>query len=98
MQKINLGSGEQKEPWFIKINPNGRVPTIVDRSRNDFPIFKTSAILLYLQQHYDKENKFAFDREEDPNSFSDMLQWIFFAVCQVRAGNKGNSLWLMYAL
>ena len=56
------------------------IPTLVDRSRNNFNVFESAAILLYLQQHYDKDNKFAFDRETDPDNYSEMLQWIFFAV------------------
>ena len=80
VQSIDIRSNVQKEPWFIKLNPNGRIPTIVDRSRNDFSVFESAAILLYLQQHYDKDNKFAFDKDTDPDNWSEMLQWIFFAV------------------
>lgn len=69
-----------QEPWFIKLNPNGRIPVLVDHSRNDFVIFETAAILLYLVQHYDKTHSFWFDPEKDSNSYSEMLQWIFFAV------------------
>lgn len=76
-----MSANQQKEPWFIKLNPNGRIPALVDRSRNNFNVFESAAILLYLQQHYDKENKFAFDRDADPDNYSVMLQWIFFAVC-----------------
>ncbi|KAI0751422.1 glutathione S-transferase C-terminal-like protein [Daedaleopsis nitida] len=76
--KIDLSKNTQKEPWFIKMNPNGRIPTLVDRSRNNFVVFESAAILLYLQQHYDKENKFALDPATDPDDYSEMLQWIFF--------------------
>lgn len=79
-QKINISKNTQKEPWFIKLNPNGRIPVLVDRSRNDFVVFETAAILLYLQQHYDKENRFGFDKDKEPNDYSEQLQWIFFAV------------------
>ncbi|KAF9534849.1 glutathione S-transferase [Crepidotus variabilis] len=78
-QKIDISKNTQKEPWFIKLNPNGRIPTIVDKARKDFPVFETSAILLYLAQHYDKEYKFWFNPETEPNEYSDMLQWLFFA-------------------
>ncbi|KJA30135.1 hypothetical protein HYPSUDRAFT_32229 [Hypholoma sublateritium FD-334 SS-4] len=77
--KINMSINQQKEPWFIKLNPNGRIPTIVDHTRSDFAVFETAAILLYLAQHYDKDHAFWFDAETDPNSYSEMLQWIFFA-------------------
>ena len=69
-----------KEPWFIKMNPNGRIPVLTDRSRGNFNVFESSAILLYLAQHYDKGHTFWFDAEKDPDDYSEMLQWLFFAV------------------
>ncbi|KAI0770324.1 glutathione S-transferase C-terminal-like protein [Fomes fomentarius] len=78
VHKIDLSKNTQKEPWFIKLNPNGRIPTLVDRSRNNFAVSESAAILFYLQQHYDKENKFSFDKDKDPDSYSELLQWIFF--------------------
>lgn len=89
VEKIDISTNIQKEPWFIKLNPNGRIPVIVDHSRNDFVVFETAAILLYLQQHYDKENRFGFDRIADPDNFSVALQWIFFAVSR-RVEDAGN--------
>lgn len=62
------------------MNPNGRIPVLIDRSRDHFTIFETAAICLYLAQHYDKEHKFWFNPETNPNEYSEMLQWIFFAV------------------
>jgi len=79
VESINLRTNRQKEPWFIKLNPNGRIPVLVDRSRNDFVVFETAAILLYLVQHYDKDSKFVFKADTQPNDWSEMLQWIFFA-------------------
>jgi glutathione S-transferase len=70
----------QKEPWYIKLNPNGKIPVLVDHLRDDFTVFETGAILLYLAQHYDKEFKFSFDPILQPNHYSEMLQWIFWAV------------------
>ncbi|KAI1792847.1 glutathione S-transferase C-terminal-like protein [Ganoderma leucocontextum] len=79
VQSLDIRTNVQKEPWFIKLNPNGRIPTIVDRSRNNFNVFESAAINLYLWQHYDKENKFGFDPKTQPDDYSEMLQWIFFA-------------------
>lgn len=80
VEKIDISTNRQKEPWFIKLNPNGRIPVLVDRSRNDFVVFETAAILLYLEQHYDKERRFTFAAETQPDEWSETLQWIFFAV------------------
>lgn len=100
-KKVNIRENEQKQPWFIKLNPNGRIPVLVDGLRDvasnhasflsdslteawqNFAVFETSAILLYLAQHYDKDAKFSFDPVKQPNDYSEMLQWVFFAVCRV---------------
>ncbi|KAJ6509882.1 glutathione S-transferase [Mycena vitilis] len=79
VERIDISTNRQKEPWFIKLNPNGRIPVLVDRSRDDFVVFETAAILLYLADHYDKDKKFYFDSKTNPNEYSELLQWIFFA-------------------
>ena len=35
--------------------------------------------MLYLAQHYDKENKFTFDPVKEADDYSELLQWVFFA-------------------
>ncbi len=39
---IDFSKNEQKAPNYVKLNPNGRIPTIVDRSNNDFVVFESS--------------------------------------------------------
>lgn len=86
VEHIALRTGKQKEPWFIDtLNPNGKIPVLVDRNRpsttgaEGFAVFETAAILLYLSQHYDPEHKLWFDVAKQPEDYSEMLQWIFFA-------------------
>jgi glutathione S-transferase len=74
---INLGKDEQKTAEFLKTNPNGRIPAIIDHSRSSFPVFESGAIFLYLAEHYDTEFKFSFN---DANEKSECLQWLFFQV------------------
>ena len=88
VEHISLRTNRQKEPWFINtLNPNGRIPVLVDRNRptttgaEGFAVFETAAILLYVSQHYDPEHKLWFDVAKQPEDYSEMLQWIFFAVC-----------------
>lgn len=45
---IDLMQGEQKHPAYLKLNPNGRIPAIVDRDENDLAVFESGAILVYL--------------------------------------------------
>jgi len=76
-QGIDIGKNVQKEPWFIAINPNGRIPALTDYNNNGgFNVFESASILLYLAQRYDKDRKFSF--EPGSNDESEALQWIFF--------------------
>ena len=72
---IDLSADEQKSSSFLKINPNGRIPAIVDHSRNSFAVFESGAIFLYLSEHYDRDFKFCF---EDQDEIIDMMTWVFF--------------------
>ncbi len=45
---IDLGKREQKQPDFLALNPNGRIPVIVDRDEDDLAVFESGAILVYL--------------------------------------------------
>ncbi|KAK4237966.1 hypothetical protein C8A03DRAFT_44251 [Achaetomium macrosporum] len=58
----------QKPPWYTALNPNGRIPTIVDHDRGGFAVFETAAILTYLARHYDPEHKFSFPVDSDDYS------------------------------
>jgi len=48
LHPINLTALEQKRPEFLAMNPNGRIPVLVDRDAGNFAIFESGAILIYL--------------------------------------------------
>ena len=49
---LDLQKGEQKEAWFLDINPNGRIPAIVDVGDGGarVPVFESGAIMIYLAE------------------------------------------------
>lgn len=69
---IDFSKKEQKSDWYMKLNPNGRIPTIVDRSNNDFVVFESGAILWYLAE---KNGQFLSPDEDER---SETLQWVMF--------------------
>jgi glutathione S-transferase len=47
---VNLSKNEQKEPSFLAINPNGRIPAIVDRDLGNLAVFESGAIMIHLAE------------------------------------------------
>lgn len=72
VHRLDLGAGQQKQPWFLKINPNGRIPAIVDRDAGDFPVFESGAVLLYLAEKTGQLLPSDFKRR------SRVIQWLMF--------------------
>ena len=72
VHEIRLGEGDQKKPDFLKLNPNGRIPAIVDRDAGDFAVFESGAILIYLAE------KTGLLMPTDTKGRSLVLQWLMF--------------------
>ena len=70
--RIDFGKKEQKEDWYLKLNPNGRIPTIVDRDNGDFAVFESGAILIYLAE------KTGLLMPSDVKGRSLVIQWLMF--------------------
>lgn len=69
---IDLAMKEQKQPWFLEINPNGRIPAIRDRDEEGFAVFESGAILIYLAE------KTGRLMPADRKGRSRVLQWLMF--------------------
>ena len=79
--RIDIGKGDQFTPEYLEINPNNKVPTIVDHDPLDggppFPVFESGAILIYLA---DKTGQFL---STDLRARSQTLQWVMFQMGSV---------------
>jgi glutathione S-transferase/GST-like protein len=74
LRALDLGAREQKEPWFLAINPNGRIPAIIDHAADDFAVFESGAILVYLAE------KAGRLMPSDSKGRSLVMQWLMFQV------------------
>lgn len=72
LHALDLQKNEQKEPWFLALNPNGRIPAIVDRAEDNFAVFESGAILIYLAE---KTGKLM---PHDLKGRSRVIQWLMF--------------------
>ncbi|EEB05238.1 glutathione S-transferase Gst1 [Schizosaccharomyces japonicus yFS275] len=73
---LDFQKNEQKNPQHLKLNPNGRVPTLVDHLNNDYTIWESDAVLLYLTDRYDKQR--AISLPHDHPDYHHELQYLFF--------------------
>jgi len=74
---IGLTEGEQKQPDFLKICPNGRIPAIVDREEDDLAVFESGAIMIYLAE------KCGRYLPTDVRGRSRVIQWLMFQMGNV---------------
>lgn len=88
---INMLKGDQFTPAYLKINPNNKIPAIVDRKGpggKPYKVFESGAILMYLAE---KTGKFM---PKDIRGRSEVMQWLFWQVGGLgpMAGQKGHFL------
>jgi GST-like protein len=90
---IDIGEGDQFGSGFVDINPNSKIPALLDRSDPEHPqrVFESGAILLYLAE------KFGAFLPKDPSARTEALNWLFW---QMGAGpfvGGGFGHFYMYA-
>jgi len=69
---VNISEGEQKAPDFLALNPNGRIPVIVDREMDNLAVFETGAIMVYLAE---KAGRLL---PADVKGRARVMQWLMF--------------------
>ena len=88
---IKLHKLEQRNPDYLKLNPNGRIPTIVDRDEDDFAIFESGAILIYLAE---KTGKLL---PTDKKGRSLVIQWLMFQMAGIGPMQGQANVFYRYA-
>lgn len=74
VQRIDISKGEQFSPEFLKINPNGKIPALVD---GEMKVFESVAILIYLAEKYEKL------LPKDLKGRYETLQWCIFQCANI---------------
>jgi len=72
VRAISLTNLDQKQDWYVALNPNGRIPTLVDHDEGDFAVFESGAILIYLAE------KFGRFMPSDAKGRSRVIQWVMW--------------------
>ncbi|KAI9740624.1 MAG: hypothetical protein M1818_004588 [Claussenomyces sp. TS43310] len=75
---VDLPKSMQKEPWFLEINPNGRIPALTDTFTDGKTIrlFESGSIQQYLVDQYDPEHKISYPK--GTREYYEMINWLFF--------------------
>jgi GST-like protein len=89
---INIGEGGQFSSGFVDINPNSKIPALMDRS-SDQPIriFESGAMLLHLAQKF---NEFI---PKDESRYAECLSWLFWQVASAPFLGGGFGHFYAYA-
>ena len=70
-----MTDNEQKEDWFLDINPNGRIPAMTDvLNGKKIRVFESGAMLEYLVDRYDKDHKISYPR--DTAEHWEVISWV----------------------
>lgn len=88
---IHLDKLEQKQDWYLELNPNGRIPAIVDKDNDDFVIFESGAILVYLAE------KTGLFLPKDQKGRSLVMQWLMFQMSAIGPMQGQANVFFRYA-
>jgi glutathione S-transferase len=85
---VEIGDAGARTPEFLALNPNGRLPVIVD---GDFVLSESLAITLYLAKKYSPGRLYPERLEDEAR----VWQWSFWAIAEV---DRGVNIWSLHAV
>lgn len=73
-----MGKNTQKEPWFLEINPNGRIPALTDTFTDgqQIRLFESGSIMQYLVEQYDTKHVISYPKGS--REHYEVNNWLFF--------------------
>jgi glutathione S-transferase len=91
VRALKLSAGEQKQDWYTALNPNGKIPTIVDHAADDFVVFESGAIQLYLAERSGRLLGATAQQR------SQVVQWLMFQMGGIGPMMGQAAVFLRYA-
>ena len=85
---IEMGEAGARTPEFLALNPNGRLPVIVD---GDFVLPESLAITLYLAKKYSLGTLYPAKLQDEAR----LWQWSFWALAEI---DRGVNIWSLHAV
>ena len=78
VHKIDMTKNTQKEPWFLEINPNGRIPALTDTFSDgkQIRLFESGSIMQYLVEQYDIKGLISYPKGSRESY--EVNNWLFF--------------------
>ncbi|KAG0674320.1 hypothetical protein C6P40_002812 [Pichia californica] len=78
IRPVDLMENEQKSDWYLKFNPNGRIPSLeyVNEKGQSIYVNESAAIMMFIVDKFDKDFKYSFPH--DSKKYYEMVEWLFF--------------------
>ena len=90
VHRVDFGKGEQKTPEFLALNPNGRIPVIIDRDAEDYVMFESGAIMMYLAE------KTGRLMPREIKARYRVIQWLMFQMAGIGPMMGQANVWFRY--
>jgi len=88
---VDLAALEQRQAWYLALNPNGRIPVIIDHDEDDLVVFESGAILIHLAEKSGQLLPGGAPQR------SQVIQWLMFQMANIGPMMGQASVFYRYA-